>query len=149
MKPILSRTIVCLLATSLLFISCKKDDPEPEEPVNTTPPVFNWKVNNTTTYSSDSTYCYPGFTDIYAYKNGTVNSVYIQLSTFSAGNYTISSGNGTSMNLVVAGKTYTPSAAQVTITSSTSDKLSGKVNASFTGTTVTSMTAEFTDIPKR
>ena len=140
-------TFICLL----FFNSCKKDDPQPEEPVviNTTPPVFNWKINNTTSFSSDSTSCYQSNTSIYAYKNGRVNSIEKKLPSLNTGTYSISSVTGNELTLLSGNVSYSASSGTVIIKSNNNNKLSGSLTAAFSTGTVTSLSGEFTDITRR
>jgi len=96
MKKSFLNIAISLFACMVLFNSCKKDDPLPEENpvVNTTPPIFNWKLNNTTSLSSDSTFAYQNITTIFAYKGGNANSLEIELTSLNTGTYSISSATG-------------------------------------------------------
>ena len=152
MKNSFLKIIISLSALLLFFASCQKDEPEvktDDPPVNNTPPIFNWTLNTGTSFASDSTFCYNGFNDIYAFRNGLANSLEIKLSALTTGTYNISSANGIALTLTSANKTYTANSGKVIITSSSSNKISGNVNAAFNSTVVSSLTGDFTDVPKR
>jgi hypothetical protein len=151
MKNILLKITISLSVLALIFTACQKDEPEVkiEEPVNTVPPIFNWQLNTGTSFSSDSTFCYTGFNDIYAFRNGLANSLEIKLSALTTGTYNISSANGIALTLTSANKTYTANSGKVIINASSSNKISGTVNATFNSTVVSSLSGNFTDVTKR
>jgi hypothetical protein len=151
MKKAVLNIAISLFMSAFIFTACKKDDAKPDETpsINTTPPVFNWRTNNTTNFSSDSTFCYQSFTTIFAFKNGLANSIEINLSSLATGTYTISSATGNQLTLVSSNITHTASSGNVNITTNANNKLSGTVNATFSSGTITVLTGTFTDIPKR
>lgn len=145
---------VCLLflaTTAFLVFSCEKETTEPieEEPVNTTPPVFNWRVNNGNTISSDSTFAYQSVTSMFAYKNGYSNSLEINLSALSTGTYVLSPATGNQLTLTGGNSTVVATSGKLIIASAANNKLSGTISATFATGTFTSMSGEFTDVPRR
>ncbi len=141
---------ICCAVFAILY-SCKKDDPEPVETTNTTPASsgsFSWTVNGNTSFTSDSTRAYASYTSIYAYKGGASNSMEINLGSLAAGTYTISSATGNALTLIKNGTSYSAGSGTVTLSSSGS-KLSGTLTAAFSGTVVTTVTGQFSDVPVR
>ncbi|MCC6372668.1 MAG: hypothetical protein IT236_16815 [Bacteroidia bacterium] len=151
MKKSFLNIAISLFACIVLFNSCKKDDPLPEENpvVNTTPPIFNWKLNNITSLSSDSTFAYQNITTIFAYKGGNANSLEIELTALNTGTYSISSATGNAFTLVSGNVSHKASSGSVIITTNANNKLSGTVSVAFSTGTITTLTGDFTDVTKR
>lgn len=143
------RFVITICAAFFVLYSCKKDDPQP---VNNNPATpsgnFTWNVNGSTSFTADSTYAYYSYTSFYAFKGGTNNSIEINLGSLAVGTYTISSATGNALTLVKNGTSYSASSGTVSISSSGS-KLSGTLTAAFSGTVVTGLIGQFTDVPMR
>jgi len=143
--------LLCLLVTGFLVFSCEKETTAPveEEPINTTPPVFNWRINNGATISSDSTFAYQSVTSLFAYKNGYANSLEINLSSLITGTYVLSAATGNQLTLTAGSSTAVAASGKVVISAAANNKLSGTITATFATGSFTTMSGEFTDVPRR
>lgn len=148
MKRILLKSCL-ILSCSILLIACKKDDPAPEDTTPTTPGVnkgdFSWTAG-ASTVAADSAYFYSQFTTVFAFKNGTSNSIEINLSALSAGSYSLSSATGNALTFVTGATTYTANTGSCNITASANNKLSGNFSATLHGGTLTAISGTFSNI---
>jgi hypothetical protein len=149
----LFRALVLLLAFSAITVSCKKDDPEPEDPSNptpvpTTPPYFTWTLNTNIVTVADSSYCYPSITTIYAFKGGNANSVEIRLSSFATGNYVVNAVSGNQLEYQSGTQLYNGTGT-VAISASEATNLSGSFTCSLNGGTLNAISGSFAAVPKR
>ena len=143
---------ITFLFASILFVaSCAKEEAAPEEevPVVVNKGSFNWTLSSGQNVTADSAHCYTSITTIYAFKNGTTNSIEINLSALSVGSYSISSATGNAFSFVNGATTYDASAGTVNITANSGNKLSGNFTATLTGGAITSISGGFQDILKR
>ena len=147
--------ITLLLALSLaIFTGCQKDnaDPATDDPGTTTPVnkgSFSWTPAGGTSVTADSAHYYSSFTTIFAFKNGNANSFEINLSSLAVGAYTLSSATGNALTFVTAATTYTAHSGSVLITTNNGSKMSGTFSATLNGGSITGVSGQFTDIPKK
>jgi len=154
MKSLFIKSICLLIFSSILFVSCAKDNPEPEaEPVTPAAPVnkgkFTYSVDGNAVITADSSVYYPKFTTIYSYKAGLQNTTEMRLSDLTVGTYTIKSSLGNELIYETNGQTFNASSGVVNITSNTGSRLTGDFNCAFTGVAVKSISGQFTDIRYR
>jgi hypothetical protein len=143
-----------LIVGSFIFTACKKkaSDPEPEPtPTTTGGPVavggFTFTPSGGAATVADSAFYYQQYNTIHAYKNGNANHFEINLTALSVATYSIGSGNALTY---VMGSTYLgATSGQVNITASGSNKISGNFNTPLSGGSITSVTGQFVDIPKK
>lgn len=152
MKKSASLIFVLLLAI-MPFSSCTKDEPEPEDPGNSTPvdpnpPFFRWTVSPGSMVQADSAHAYVSSNVIFAFKNGSGTSMEIRLASMNTGSYSISSATGNQLEYQV-GKTVYNGTGKLNITESSSSKLSGDFSCSLSGGTLTAISGSFASIPKR
>ncbi len=139
----------------LMLSSCAKATTDPEKETNTnnggatSTTEFKWTPGSGSTVTSDSSYCYNSITSIFAFKNGTNNSIEITLSSMAVGAYSVSASTGNALTYVSNSTTYTAKSGAVNITTNANNKLSGNFNCSVTGGTLTSLSGQFTDVPVR
>jgi hypothetical protein len=147
MKKLIILSSIILLG-SVLFISCAKDEKEPEEetPVQVNKGSFSWTLSSGQTVNADSAHCYNSIDIIYAFKNGNSNSLEIDPSSLSAGSYTISSSTGNSLTFTSGSANYNATSGILNITSNSGNKLSGDFNVILSGGSATSMSGTFKDI---
>ena len=155
-KTFFLKTVIALTFTSTLFLlSCAKDSSDPDKNVaitpagNTNSTVFSWTNNSGTSTSADSTNYYASFTTIFAFKNGTSNSIEINLSALTVGSYTLSSSTGNALTYIANSSTYTAKTGVVNITANNNSNLSGNFNCALSGGTLTTLSGQFVDVPKR
>jgi len=135
--------------------SCIKASSDPDKNVSTAPSgntsttSFQWTPNSGSGITADSSNYYASFTTIFAFKNGINNSIEINLSSLAVGAYTLSSSTGNALTYVANSTTYTAKSGVVNITANTSTNLSGNFNCALSGGTLTSLSGEFVDIPRR
>lgn len=139
------------LFTIFITTSCAKDEtPEEEEtPVPTDKGTFNWTLSSGQTVTADSAHSYQSITTIYAFKNGTTNSLEVTLSALSVGSYSISSSTGNTFNFVSGATSYNATSGSFNITANNGNKLSGNYNVTLSGGALTGMSGSFQDILKR
>ncbi len=141
---------VLLLASVFLFFSCQKEEPEPEDPGSgSTLPKgdFKYSVNGGASITADSAVYYPSITTIYSYKNGTMNTIEMNLSALDVGSYTIAKGN--KLTYTTSGTDYVASTGAINITSKAVNSITGDFNTSFSTGTITSISGNFSDIGSR
>ena len=147
-----------LLATIVVGITlagCAKEDDPPEDPSgggsggSVSSSVFSWTAGSGSKTTADSSVCYVQITTIYGYKNGTSNTVEINLSDIAQGSYQLSSTTGNALTYVQGGNTFNAKSGSVNITASGGGKISGNFSAAFPAGSVTSITGEFTDVRMR
>lgn len=154
-KLYLSIVVVFILAISINLSSCAKASTDPDKDTSTTPAgntsttSFQWTPNAGSSTTADSSNYYTSITTIYAFKNGLSNSIEINLSSLAVGAYTISSSTGNSLIYVANSNTYTAKSGVVNITANTSSNISGNFNCALTGGTLTTLSGQFVDVPKR
>ena len=142
-----------LLACLIIFSSCAKDEPDPEDPgsgnpVVTDPPYFRITPQPGSTISCDSAHAYVSSNVIFAFHSGGASSIEMRLSEINTGVYQISSLSGNQFEYYTGSVLYTGTGT-VNITSSTSDALSGNFNCTLSGGTLTAISGNFDDIRKR
>jgi hypothetical protein len=147
----INKYLTALLTVTLFFVSCVKDDtePEPEDPVtpvNPNPPFFRWKTEPGNLVESDSSVCFVQSNVIFGYKNGNSHNVEIRLSSMNTGTYSTSMGN--ELDYFVNNKLHT-GAGTFVITESTNSTVSGNFTCSLSGGTLTSISGTFASVPKR
>jgi hypothetical protein len=147
MKTLPIKTI--LFSLSMLFFSCakNKDEPEPVTPINRG--NFNWQSNQGTQVKADSAYYFSQFTTIFAFKNGTNSSVEINLSSLALGSYSISSVTGNALTFVNGSSTYTAPSGYCNITGTSDNLLVGTFSVNLNGGTITSLSGNFSDLPRK
>lgn len=147
---ILKRAGMFLLLV-ISFSGCVKDPDEPEEetPAPTTPtPVFNWSVNNGTAVSGDDAFYVAAYNEIYGNKNG-VTIVDIILDTIAKKTYNISQSAGITLDYFDGTTSRTAKSGIVTISEINGTRISGSYNCTFTGGTITSVSGQFSNLPKK
>lgn len=143
-----------LLIIGFAFTACKKksSDPEPETTTTTTGGTpassgFTWTPNGGSATVADSAFYYQQYNTIHAYKNGNANHFEINLTALTVASYSIGSSNALTY---VMGTTYLgATSGQVNITANANNKLSGNFNTPLSGGSITSVTGQFVDIPKK
>jgi hypothetical protein len=147
MKTLPIKTI--LFSLSMLFFSCakNKDEPEPITPVNRG--NFSWQSNQGAQVKADSAYYFSQFTTIFAFKNGTNSSVEINLSSLGLGSYSISSVTGNALTFVNGSSTYTAPSGYCNITGTSDNLLVGTFSVNLNGGTITSLSGNFSDLPRK
>jgi PBP1b-binding outer membrane lipoprotein LpoB len=140
----------------LIMSSCakKEDSFEPDTSGNTENPAdnkgsFTWTTSSGQSVTADSAHYYSQFTTIFAFKNGTSNSIEMNLSALSLGTYSFSSTSGNAFAFVDGSTNYDASSGSLTITASANNRLSGSFNTNLTGGAITSLSGTFTDIKKK
>jgi hypothetical protein len=152
MNTVASRSFL-VLCFILFIVACKKEDtPETEEPTDVPAGQadFRWKYDGGATVVADSAYYYSQFTTIYAFKNGVSSSIEVNLSSLSAGSYSLSSATGNMLTYVKNAATYTTTSGSFNISSTSNTKLSGDFSGSInTGSVSTTISGTFSAIPHR
>ncbi len=127
-KIVMATAIVLLL---LMFAACAKEEITPNTPLTPAAAAsFNWTSNGTTT-TADSAICYLQLTTIYAYKNGTSQTIEINLSDITSGTYPINAASGNEITYVNASVTKLVNSGTVSLTNTSGSKLSGSFEGSF------------------
>ena len=153
-KLIFSSAILSLF----LVFGCVKDEDGPEEPEVTTTTTgsttpqsnFKWTEGGaSTSTTADSSVCYVQITTLYAFKNGTVNTVEINLSDIGPGQYNISSVSGNELKYVRNGATFIAKSGLVTITSNSNGRISGNYSTAFSVSSPSGLSGEFSDVKMR
>lgn len=135
---------------SVTIFSCAKEENGPaEEPVVINKGTFTWKLATGNTVNADSAHFYSQFTTIYAFKNGSGNSISISLSALSVGTYSFSSTTGNVFNYENGQTNLDASSGTCVITSAPGSKLSGNFNVAFSSSSFGSISGSFTDILKK
>lgn len=131
------------------FISCAKEEVEPDPIVSQSKGNFNYSINGAALQKADSAVYYALNTTVYAYKNGTSTTFEINLSELIAGTYNISSATGNQFIYSTNAVDYYFTNGNFIISSNTNNKLAGSFNCSLSGGTFTSATGNFSDLPRR
>ena len=131
------------------FISCAKEEVEPDPIVSQSKGNFNYSINGAALQKADSAVYYALNTTVYAYKNGTSTTFEINLSELIAGTYNISSATGNQFIYSTNAVDYYFTGGNFIISSNTNNKLAGSFNCSLSGGTFTSATGNFSDLPRR
>ena len=131
------------------FISCAKEEVEPDPIVSQSKGNFNYSINGAALQKADSAVYYALNTTVYAYKNGTSTTFEINLSDLIAGTYNISSATGNQFIYTTNAVDYYFTSGNFIISSNTNNKLAGSFNCSLSGGTITSATGNFSDLPRR
>lgn len=131
------------------FISCAKEEVEPDPIVSQSKGNFNYSINGAALQKADSAVYYALNTTVYAYKNGTSTTFEINLSDLIAGTYNISSATGNQFIYSTNAVDYYFTNGNFIISSNTNNKLAGSFNCSLSGGTFTSATGNFSDLPRR
>ena len=132
-----------------LFISCAKEEVEPDPIASQSKGSFNYSINGAALQKADSAVYYALNTTVYAYKNGTSTTFEINLSDLIAGTYNISSATGNQFIYTTNAVDYDFTGGNFIISSNTNNKLAGSFNCSLSGGTFTSATGNFSDLPRR
>lgn len=143
-----------LLIATLYFTGCaKKENEVPEDNNNTTTTTnttsFGWVPTGGVTLKADSSYFVASYNNIVAFKGGNSNIVDIKLSDLQVGTYSISTLTGNSLEYITGGSTYSATSGSVSIAANNGTKLSGTFSCALSGGTLTSLSGDFTDIPKK
>lgn len=142
---------VALLTAVMLFGSCAKDDPEIEEPepdpIPTVPPYFAWQVDGGPVKVADSSFAYVQSYVLFGFKN-TGESIEVNLSSMSVGNYTISQSTGNMLQYTDDSGTH-EATGTFEIASVNSGRMSGGFDCTFSGSPLSSITGTFSEIPRR
>ncbi len=157
LKQLLYRFCIILFIAALpfLFFACAKASSDPDKNVSTTPAgntsttSFQWTPGVGNSITADSSNYYSSFTTIFAFKNGNNNSLEINLSSLAVGSYTLSSATGNALTYIANSSTYTAKSGQVNITANSSTNISGNFTCALSGGTLTTLSGQFVDIPKR
>lgn len=139
---------VAFLLLSILVVSCAKDDISPTP--TTTPAAqanFSWTADGAAT-TADSAICYLQLTTIYAYKNGTSQTIELNLSDVTTGNYPVNAASGNEIKYVNASVTKAVSSGSVSLTNTGGSKLSGSFAGNFAGGTG-SISGQFSNVSFR
>ena len=131
------------------FISCAKEEVEPDPITSQSKGNFNYSINGAALQKADSAVYYALNTTVYAYKNGTSTTFEINLSELIAGTYNISSATGNQFIYSTNAVDYYFTSGNFIISSNTNNKLAGSFNCSLSGGTFTSATGNFSDLPRR
>ena len=131
------------------FISCAKEEVEPDPITSQSKGNFNYSINGAALQKADSAVYYALNTTVYAYKNGTSTAFEINLSELIAGTYNISSATGNQFIYTTNAVDYYFTSGNFIISSNTNNKLAGSFNCSLSGGTITSATGNFSDLPRR
>jgi hypothetical protein len=143
-----------LCAAALFLVGCaKKEDEVPENTststTSTSTTSFGWAASGGSTLKADSSYFVQAYNNIVAYKGGNNNVVDIKLSDLKVGTYSLSTLSGNSLEYVTGNSTYSATGGTVSIGANTGTKLSGTFSCALSGGTLTALSGDFTDIPKR
>jgi len=131
------------------FASCSDDDSAPNDNQNQPATAsFTWTENGGATITADSAFYVTQYKTIKAFKGANMaHFVEINLTADSPATYQIGSGNAVS-KLDGTG-VYVASSGSVTISEKTATKMSGSVTSTGSGSSVTALNAQFTDIEVR
>lgn len=141
-----------LLSSALIiatFASCSDDDNSagnnPNQPVAGS---FTWTENGGAIITADSAFYVAQYKTIKAFKGANMaNFIEINLSADAPATYAIGSGNAVS-KLDGTG-VYAASSGSIIISGKTATKMSGSVTSTGSGSSVTALSAQFTDIEVR
>ncbi len=132
------------------FISCAKEEVEPDPITSQSKGNFNYSINGAALQKADSAVYYALNTTVYAYKNGTSTTFEINLEDLIAGTYNIiTSATGNQFIYTTNAVDYYFTSGNFIISSNTNNKLAGSFNCSLSGGTITSATGNFSDLPRR
>ena len=131
------------------FISCTKEEVEPDPIASQIKGNFNYSINGAALQKADSAVYYALNTTVYAYKNGTSTTFEINLSELIAGTYNISSATGNQFIYTTNAVDYYFTSGNFIISSNTNNKLAGSFNCSLSGGLFTSATGSFSDLTRR
>jgi hypothetical protein len=138
------------VTVALLLASCEKEevtpDPQPNNPAPATS-SFKWQINNGQVVTADSAYAYAQSFVLFAIKNSGAN-VQVNLSSMATGSYNISSSTGNQLTYSDASNEY-EAAGTFIISASSSTQMSGHFNCTFPGSSLSTITGTFSDVPKR
>ncbi len=149
MKKIIYIFYFFLIIGISFFISCAKEEVEPDPIVSQSKGNFNYSINGAALQKADSAVYYALNTTVYAYKNGTSTTFEINLSELIAGTYNISSATGNEFKYTTNAVEYNFTGGNFIISSNTNNKLAGSFNCSLSSGTFTSATGNFSDLPRR
>ena len=149
MKKIIYIFYFFLIIGISFFISCAKEEVEPDPITSQSKGNFNYSINGAALQKADSAVYYALNTTVYAYKNGTSTTFEINLSELIAGTYNISSATGNQFIYTTNAVDYYFTSGNFIISSNTNNKLAGSFNCSLSGGTITSATGNFSDLPRR
>lgn len=131
------------------FISCAKEEVEPDPITSQSKGNFNYSINGAALQKADSAVYYALNTTVYAYKNGASTTFEINLSDLTAGTYYISSATGNQFIYTTNSVDYYGASGNFIISSNTNNKLAGSFNCSLSGGTFSVATGNFSDLPRR
>ena len=150
MKKIIYIFYFFLIIGISFFISCAKEEVEPDPIVSQSKGNFNYSINGAALQKADSAVYYALNTTVYAYKNGTSTTFEINLEDLTAGTYNIiTSATGNQFIYTTNAVDYYFTSGNFIISSNTNNKLAGSFNCSLSSGTFTSATGNFSDLPRR
>jgi len=132
-------------------MSCTKDE---KDPIKNPPPTstngdFKWTINNGSVVVADSAVCYEQFTTIYAYKNGLLYTIEMNLSDLNPGEYIISSISGNELVYTDHNMSFGASSGTIVVSSSTNGKMNGNFNCTLSGASSSNISGQFSNVQKR
>src|SRR4051812_23577752 len=102
----MKKLALSILVLSIFATGCKKDDTNPAAtPTPVSTGTFSWTAGSGPKVTADSSHYYSSFTTIFAFKNGSSNSIEINLSSLAVGAYSLSSATGNALTFVTASTT--------------------------------------------
>lgn len=147
MTKVKSAMIAAIVSTA--FISCSDDDSTPNNnPNQPATASFTWTENGGATITADSAFYVTQYKTIKAFKGANMaHFIEINLSADSPATYQIGGANAVSK--LDASGLYAASAGSIIITQKDNQKMSGSVTSTGSGSNVTALNAQFTNIEVR
>lgn len=155
MKKIILNIATLLVVGSFVFTACKKKTSEPEPTSATTtggtPAVggFTWTPSGGAATVADSAFYYQQYNTIHAYKNGSANHFEINLTALTIASYSVTSSSGNALTYVMGTTYLAATSGQINITANAGNKVSGNFSTPLSGGSITSVSGQFVDIPKK
>ncbi len=149
MKKTINILCFILIISMSFFISCSKEELEPDPIDSQSNGDFNYSINGAAFQKADSAVYFALNTTVYAYKNGASTSFEINLSALTPSTYYISSATGNQFIYTTNNVDYSGSSGNFIISSNTNNKLAGTFSCALSGGTFTSATGNFSDLPRR
>ena len=150
----LIKQLVILFLVSSIIVSCKKkeEDSNSCSTCNSGGGVasagFSYNINGGGTTIADSATYNVANRTITSYKQGISKRIVIKTSSQSPGTYNFTSAANTFYYIESVG-TYYATSGYITITANANNKISGSFSTGGTGGTSTTVSGNFTDIPRR
>ncbi len=148
------KNIFIIFIFSLIIFSCKKKEEESNSCSTcssgggTSPVGFYYNINGSGTTTADSAIFNVANRTITSYRQGMAKRIVIKTSSQSAGTYNFTSTANT-LNYIESIGTYYATSGYITITANANNKMSGSFSSGGTGGTSTTVSGNFTDIPRR